>query len=235
MISLADAAQEFGLVLTSDQQTAFDLYYHELIDWNACINLTSITEHDQVVVKHFLDSLSIAPILRPLASAARLIDIGAGAGFPGIPLKIAFPDLRLTLLETTGKKVEFLKHVIARLQLRDAIAIQARAEDAGRSPDHREQYDVAVARAVANMATLAEYALPFVRKGGVFIAQKGVDVDEELKQAACALKELGGRVRETVPVQLPGLEPRHLIVVEKTAPTPDKYPRRAGIPERKPL
>lgn len=235
MISLLDAARELGLIIDSDQIIAFDFYFDALIDWNSRINLTSITEREQVIVKHFLDSLSIVPILQPLASNIRLIDIGTGAGFPGIPLKIALPDLRLTLLETTGKKVEFLKHIITRLPLRNAMAIQARAEDLAHQPDHREQYDVAVARAVANLATLAEYALPFVRVGGWFIAQKGVAVDEELTQAKRALVELGGRVREIVPVQLPGLEQRHLIVVEKVSATPAKYPRRAGIPERKPL
>lgn len=235
MLSLGESACEYGLALTPAQQHDFDLYYRELIDWNSRVNLTSITERDQVIVKHFLDSLTLAPILQTLAPAARLIDIGTGAGFPGIPLKIALPNLRLTLLETTGKKVDFLKRLLAQLRLRDAIAIQARAEDLGRHPEHRAQYDVAVARAVANLATLAEYALPFVRVGGLFIAQKGVDIDDELKQATHALKELGGRVREIVRVQLPGLEPRHLIVVEKIAATPDKYPRRAGIPERKPL
>lgn len=235
MISLVDHAREFGLTLTIDQIDAFDLYYRELIDWNARINLTSIVERDQVAVKHFLDSLSLAPVLRPLAPTIRLIDIGTGAGFPGIPLKIALPDLRLTLLETTGKKVEFLQHVITQLQLHNATAIQARAEDLAHKADHREQYDVAVARAVANLATLTEYALPFIRVGGLFIAQKGVDVDDEIKQAKRALKELGGCVREIVPVQLPGLEPRHLIVIEKISATPAKYPRRAGIPARKPL
>lgn len=233
MISLTDAAREFGLMLNADQIKAFDLYYRELIDWNARFNLTSITEYDQVIVKHFLDSLSIAPILQPLAPTIRLIDVGAGAGLPGIPLKIALPDLQLTLLETTGKKVEFLKHLIALLQWRDAIALQARAEDLGHKLDHREQYDVAVARAVANLATLLEYALPFVRQGGLFIAQKGVDVGDEIGQAARALKELGGRVREIAPVQLPGLEQRHLVIIDKVGATPDKYPRRAGIPERK--
>jgi len=241
MITLADAAREFGIALTPEQQQAFDVYYRELITWNTRMNLTAITDHAQVIVKHFLDSLSVVPILHPERSEAQskdavcLIDIGTGAGFPGIPLKIALPDLRLTLLETTGKKVEFLKHMIAELKLRDTVAIQARAEDLGRDTHHRERYDVAVARAVANMATLAEYALPFVRKGGVFIAQKGIEVDDEVRQAAHAMKVLGGRVCEIVPVQLPGLEPRHLIVVEKIAATPETYPRRAGIPARKAL
>ena len=247
MTNLADAAREFGIVLTPEQQAAFDIYYRELMTWNARMNLTAIVDHDQVVVKHFLDSLSIGPILRNVIAnhpersgakskdAIQLIDIGTGAGFPGIPLKIAFPDLQLALLETTGKKVEFLKHVIAHLNLHDVNAIQARAEDLGHDLAHRERHDIAIARAVANLATLAEYALPFVRKSGVFIAQKGVAVDDEVHQAMRALQVLGGRVREIVPVQLPGLEPRHVIVIEKIAATPAPYPRRAGIPERKPL
>ncbi|MBI5032105.1 MAG: 16S rRNA (guanine(527)-N(7))-methyltransferase RsmG [Chloroflexi bacterium] len=245
MITFANATHEFGIDLTSEQLTAFDIFYRELVAWNARMNLTAIIEHDQVVVKHFLDSLSVVPVLRNvIASEAsprsaqdtvRLIDIGTGAGFPGIPLKIALPNLQLTLLETTGKKVDFLKHLITTLNLNDAIAIQARAEDLGHDAHHREQYAVAVARAVANMATLSEYTLPFVRKGGVFIAQKGVNVEDELKQAKRALEILGGRVRKIVPVQLPNLEPRHIIVIAKIATTPETYPRRAGTPERKPI
>jgi 16S rRNA (guanine527-N7)-methyltransferase len=164
-----------------------------------------------------------------------LIDIGTGAGLPGIPLKIVLSDWHVTLLEATGKKVDFLNHVIAQLDLVNTFAIHIRAEDAGQQPAYREKFDVAVARAVAQMATLVEYALPLVRLGGWFIAQKGVDIDDELQHAARALDELGGRVRQIVPVQLPGLDKRHLIVVEKIAPTPVKYPRRAGLPERKPL
>ncbi len=234
MNSLVDSAREFGITLTPEQQDTFETYYRELVAWNARTNLTAITERDQVIVKHFLDSLSIAPILRQFTPSVRLIDIGTGAGFPGIPLKIVFPDTRLTLVETTGKKVAFLKHMIVQLHLHDTLAIQARAEDLGRDQVHREKYAVAVARAVANLATLLEYALPFVYIGGLFIAQKGVTVEEEIREARRALDAMGGRVREIVPVQLPGLEPRHLIVVEKIAPTPAAYPRRAGMPERKP-
>jgi 16S rRNA (guanine527-N7)-methyltransferase len=230
--SLADSARAFGIMLTPAQADAFETYYRELVAWNARVNLTAITARDDVLVKHFLDSLSVTLQLR---DAQRVIDIGAGAGFPGIPLKIVLPHLRLTLLEATGKKVAFLKHIIAQLDLRDAVAIQARAEDLAHDAAHRAQYDVAVARAVANLATLLEYALPFVRQRGIFIAQKGVAVDEEIRVAARALDLLGGRVREVAPVQLPGLEPRHLIIVEKAAATPEQYPRRAGIPERKPL
>jgi 16S rRNA (guanine527-N7)-methyltransferase len=235
METLTHDAHGFGITLTDAQQEAFETFYRELCAWNARVNLTAITERDAVIVKHFLDSLSVGLALQQIAPTARLIDIGSGAGFPGLPLKIAFPDLRVTLLEATGKKVQFLSHVIAQLNLRDATAIHARAEDLARFPAHREQYDVAVARAVSSLATLLEYALPFVRVGGVFVAQKGAEVEEEIRSATRALEMLSGNVREIVPVRLPGLEPRHLVVVEKTAATPARYPRRAGAPERKPL
>lgn len=235
MISLYDAAQQFELALTREQLDTFERYYHELIEWNARINLTAITDYNQVIVKHFLDSISIAPLLQSFGPTGRLVDIGTGAGLPGIPLKIVLPDWHVTLLEATGKKVDFLNHVIAQLDLRNITAVHARAEDLGQDPTYREQFDVAVARAVARMATLVEYALPLVHIGGWFIAQKGVDVDEELESAVRALDELGGRVHQIVPVQLPGLDKRHLIVVEKIARTSVKYPRRAGLPERKPL
>jgi 16S rRNA (guanine527-N7)-methyltransferase len=238
MIALVDGARSFGIELTAAQDVAFEAYYRELIDWNARVNLTSITERDQVMVKHFLDSLSAAPVIASRVAAKpspHLIDIGAGAGLPGIPLKIVFPDLQLTLLETTGKKVDFLKHMIAQLKLENALAIQARAEDLGHDAAHRERYDVAVARAIAPMVTLAEYTLPLVCIGGMFIAYKGVDVDAEMQAASRAIEKLGGRVRKIVPVQLPGLEPRHLIVVEKTSATPEKFPRRAPLPKQKPI
>ena len=230
---LVEHAREFGIELTPAQLDAFEVYYRELVEWNARFNLTAITEREQVIVKHFLDSLSVALALRP--NVPSLIDIGSGAGFPGLPLKIAFPALRVTLIDSTGKKVEFLKHLIAELNLRDATALHARAEELAHQPAHREKYATAVARAVGDLTTLLEYALPFVRVGGVFIAQKGIDVDEEVRRAARATRELGGRLREVVPVQLPGLEPRHLIVVEKIAATPGKYPRAAGAPKKKPI
>jgi 16S rRNA (guanine527-N7)-methyltransferase len=233
MQTLADYARVFGIELTAAQLETFETYYRELVAWNARVNLTSIIERDQVIVKHFLDSLTVARVLP--ADAKTLLDIGAGAGFPGLPLKIALPHLRVTLLEAVGKKVAFLDHAIAQMNLRDASAIHARAEDLARDLRHREKYDVVVARAVADLAVLLEYALPLARVGGVFIAQKGVAVEEEIARAVRALEVLGGRVRAIAPAQLPGLEPRHLIVVEKITLTPDAYPRRAGIPERKPL
>ncbi len=232
MVTLVDAARDFGLALDANQVAAFEFYQRELGIWNERMNLTAIVAPDQVLVKHMLDSLSIAPLVPPATS---LIDVGSGAGFPGLPLKIAFPDLRVTLIDATRKKVDFIQHVIRELHLANATALQARAEDLGRDPAHREQYDLAVARAVADLAVLAEYALPFVRPGGLFIAQKGVQVDEEIGSAAGALKTLGGRVREIVPVHLPGLDQRHLVVVEKTSRTPPAYPRRAGLPVHKPL
>jgi len=227
-----DDARQFGIVLTSAQVDAFQAYFRELVAWNERVNLTAIVEYDAVVVKHFLDALSLAPVVR---DAKSLIDIGSGAGFPGLPLKIVRPDLRVTLLEAIGKKTAFLNHIIAMLELRDITAIHARAEDLGHKPEHRERYDAALGRAVAELATLAEYALPFLRIGGIFVAQKGVQVEEEIERAEHAISTLGGWLREIIPVNLPGLEQRHLIVVEEIARTPYEYPRRAGVPERKPL
>lgn len=230
--NFADAARAFGVELTPAQCDAFETYYRELLAWNARTNLTAITTRDDVFVKHFLDSLSVAPHIQP---PQRLIDIGSGAGFPGLALKIALPSLQVTLLEATGKKVAFLRHLTTQLDLRDVTILHARAEDVAHDPAQRAQYDVAVARAVASLATLLEYALPFLRRGGVFIAPKGTTVDEEVRAATYARAVLGGRIREIVPVQLPGLEQRHLVIVEKVAATPEQYPRRAGVPERRPL
>lgn len=226
------AARTFEVTLTTEQCDAFETYYRELVAWNARVNLTAITERHEVFVKHFLDSLSVVPFVR---AARRVLDLGSGAGFPGVPLQIALPHLSMTLLEATGKKVAFLQHIVAQLDLRGVAVLHARAEEAGHDVTQRAQYDVVVARAVASLATLCEYALPFVRQGGMFIAQKGVAVEAEVRAATYACTVLGGRVREMVPVQLPGLEPRHLVIIEKIAATPDTYPRRAGVPERRPL
>lgn len=226
------AAHAFDVTLTTAQCDAFETYYRELVAWNARVNLTAITDRNEVFVKHFLDSLSVAPYVR---AARRVLDIGTGAGFPGVPLKIALPHLNVTLLEATGKKVAFLQHIVTQLELRDITILHARAEEAAHDAAHRAQYDAVVARAVASLATLCEYALPFLRHGGIFIAQKGVAVDEEVRVSARAREVLGGRLREVVPVQLPGLEPRHLVIIEKISATPDTYPRRVGMPERRPL
>ncbi len=231
---LESEARRLGIELTPLQLEQFDEYVRALLDWNTRMNLTGITEPDQILIKHLLDSLSVAPLLRPSPHAA-LIDIGSGAGFPGLALKIALPALKVTCLEATGKKVQFLKYVIATLHLQNTEAVQGRAEDLGHDPNYREHFDYAVARAVADLATLIEYALPFVRVRGTFVAQKGVDVDEETRNATRAIRLVGGELREVMPVELPGLERRHLVVIDKVARTPETYPRRAGIPERKPL
>jgi 16S rRNA (guanine527-N7)-methyltransferase len=237
MQPLSEGAREFGVELTQEQLDRFDTYYHHLIEWNARINLTAITGYDEVRVLHFLDSLSVACVLPPeRRKGAKLIDVGAGGGFPGVPLAIAFPELKVTLLEATGKKVDFLRDLARRLELDNVATVQGRAEELGHGEQYRERYDLAVARAVAAMRTLAEYTLPFVPIGGTFVAMKGVDAGEETQAAARAIELLGGRLRELLPIRLPGLdEPRYLVVVDKVAPTPARYPRRSGVPAKKPL
>ena len=175
-------------------------------------------------------------VLATLPSPARYIDIGAGAGFPGLPLKIVHPQMKLTLLEATGKKVNFLEDIVGKLGLREVDIVRGRAEELGQQPTHREGYDMALARAVAQFPVLLEYALPLLKVGGIFVAQKGVEIEDEVEAAQPAMKILGGAVNKVRAVHLPGLEdPRHLVVVEKVASTPERYPRRAGIPAKRPL
>ncbi|NIN64277.1 MAG: 16S rRNA (guanine(527)-N(7))-methyltransferase RsmG [Anaerolineae bacterium] len=226
----------WGLALTPDQLEAFELYYQELMLWNERASLTAITDYREVQVKHFLDSLSCLQVLTGLAPATRCIDIGAGAGFPGLPLRIACPQMHLTLLEATRKKVLFLEHMVKELGLRDVQVIQGRAEELGRQAGHREVYDVALARAVAELSVLLEYALPLLKVEGIFVAQKGGDIEDEVEGAGPAMNLLGGRLKEVREVRLLGLDDaRHLVVVEKVGTTPDKYPRRPGIPGKRPL
>jgi len=233
---LESGVKDWGLTLSPQEVEAFGLYYRELVAWNERVNLTSVTDHEEVQVKHFLDSLSCLQVLDTFSPGARCIDIGAGAGFPGLPLKMVRPSMRLTLLESVGKKVSFLEHMVKALGLEDVDVVQGRAEELGRHPDYREVFDVALARAVAQMAVLVEYALPLVRVGGIFVAQKGAEVGEEVESALPAMRLLGGRLQVLRRVSLPGLDdPRHLVVVEKVASTPDRYPRRPGIPTKRPL
>ena len=229
------AADLFGLSLTPEQQAAFSFYERELLAWNTHTNLTTITDPEAITVRHFLDSLSVSPVL-PRTEGIRLIDVGAGAGFPGLPLTIVFPRIQVTLLEATGKKTRFLNHIITTLNLPNATTLNARAEEAGQMPDQRAQYAVAVARAVARLPALLEYLLPLVQIGGQAIAMKGETAPEEIADARRALDILGGQVKSVEAVKLPGLEDiHHLIVIEKIAPTPPQYPRRPGVPTRKPL
>lgn len=240
MKRLIDGARALNLQLTERQIASFQVYYEELMAWNQKFNLTAITDYEGVQIRHFLDSLSCllaSEARQALArSDARLIDVGSGAGLPGVPLKLVCPDVHLTLLEATGKKVRFLEHLVARLGLRRVVAIHARAEELAHDPAHREGYDLILARAVAAMRVVAEYALPFCKIGGWLVAQKGEAGAAEAWAAEDAIETLGGALRRVVPVELPGLpEDRSLVIVEKVGPTPTKYPRRPGMPAKRPL
>jgi 16S rRNA (guanine527-N7)-methyltransferase len=231
---LATGAREMQLDLSPAQLDQFARYAELLIEWNLRFNLTSIVDPRDIVIKHFLDSLSVVRSIPP--GPIKLIDVGAGAGLPGLPIKIVRPEIALTLLEATRKKCDFLKVVIADLQLADAQVINVRAEEAGRMEEHREQYDIALARGVAEMPTLLEYLLPLVKVGGFAVAQKSREVLPDVQHAELALTTLGGRLGDIVTVSVPELnEARYLVVVEKIDHTPEKYPRRVGVPSKKPL
>ena len=240
MQQLIEGALALGIQLTADQQASFQLYYEELVAWNQKHNLTGITQYEQVQIRHFLDSLSclLAQEARDALrrSGSRAIDVGTGAGFPGLPLKLVCSPTHMTLLEATRKKVAFLEHLSEVLDLDAITTIHARAEDEGRDPAHRQQYDLALARAVAELAVVVEYTLPFCKLGGWVVAQKGEAGAAEAWSAEYAIRLLGGELRRVVPVELPGLpEDRSLIVIEKVCPTPEAYPRRPGIPSKRPL
>ena len=237
MQKLIEGAAGLGLKLAESQLKQFQTYSSELVDWNRRVNLTAITAYEDVQVKHFLDSLTVTLILKELPNSVgiRMIDIGTGAGFPGIPLKIVLPDIRLTLLESTGKKALFLDHIRGVLGLGEVEIVTARAEDAARLQKHRGKYDVALSRAVAALPALLELALPFCKTGGIFVAQKLAKAKTEIAEAARAASLLGGRLREVKDIDLPELAGRCLIVYEKVSPTPTRYPRPPGIPSKEPL
>lgn len=224
-----------GLKLSVRQVAAFERYEQELVEWNSRFNLTAIRDVEGIRAKHFLDSLSCLLVMRE-PQPNRLVDIGTGAGFPGIPLKIALPNLQLTLVESVGKKAEFCRHVVKTLGLERVDVVQARAEELGQNPATREKFDWAVARAVANMPILVEYLLPLVRVGGAILAQKGSSGPAEAHAAEKASTLLGGRLRTIKQVDLPGVaEERYLIVMDKVAATPRNFPRRVGVPSKTPL
>lgn len=230
-----EAQTLFGIHLTGWQIVALINYERELLAWNQKFNLTAIRDEQGIRTKHFLDSLSC--VLAWKANPPnRLVDIGTGAGFPGIPLKIIYPAMQLTLVESVGKKVKFCQHMVNKLGLENTQVIQARAEELGQQPEHREKFDWAVARAVANLRVLSEYLLPLVRVGGAMLVQKGESGPAEVHAAENAIKVLGGHVRQLLPLTLPGVvEERYLILVDKIAATPPGYPRKPGIPTKKPL
>ncbi|MBE2183056.1 MAG: 16S rRNA (guanine(527)-N(7))-methyltransferase RsmG [Anaerolineae bacterium] len=236
MPTLAKQANSlFNLTLTPTQSAAFDTYAALLAEWNTRMNLTAITDAEGIQTRHFLDSLSVTAAM-PRTENLRLIDVGTGAGFPGLPLKIMFPDIQLTLLEATGKKLAFLREVCTQLNLSGVEFLHARAEEAGQLRDQRASYDVAVARAVARLPALLEYLLPLVKVGGYAIAMKGRTAHTEIEVAHRAMELLGGKLSTIVEVCLPDVdELHHLIVVEKIAHTPNLYPRKPGMPSSAPL
>lgn len=224
-----------GISLSPAQISAFERYQAELTDWNQRISLTAIRDPEEVRRKHFLDSLSCLLAMQG-TPMQRVIDVGSGAGFPGLPLKIVHPEIGISLVESVQKKAAFLEHVVQALELEDVEVLPARAEQVGRMAEHREGYDWALARAVAPLPVLVEYLLPLVKVGGKALAQKGKDAEGQVEMAKTAIELLGGELQEIVPVDLPGgYERRYLVVIRKIAETPEKYPRREGIPKKRPL
>lgn len=215
------------------QETKFNNYMELLLDWNEKINLTAITEKEDIILKHFKDSLTIEEFI---PENAKVIDVGTGAGFPGIPLKIVRKDISLTLLDSLNKRIKFLDEVVNNLELENVETIHSRAEDAGMNKKYREQYDIATSRAVANLSTLLEYLMPFVKVGGSVICMKGPNIEEELNNAKHAISELGGEIQEIKNFKLEGTDnERNIIIIKKVKPISGKYPRKAGMPANNPL
>ncbi|SET77180.1 16S rRNA (guanine527-N7)-methyltransferase [Lacrimispora sphenoides] len=235
--SLRKELNLLSIELNENQINQFYDYFQLLVEWNKFMNLTAITEMDEVITKHFVDSLSLIKAVEEIgAKDYRIIDVGTGAGFPGIPLKIAFPELRITLMDSLNKRINYLNEVISRLGLDKIGAIHGRAEDLGRDPLHREQYDLCVSRAVANLSTLSEYCMPFAKVGGYFIPYKSGKIEEELGAAKHAIFLLGGSVKEVKTFLLPGTDAeRSLVKIAKNNGTSKKYPRKAGLPSKEPL
>lgn len=226
-------AGRMGITVTENQKKQFITYYENLIEWNQIMNLTAITDFEEVLEKHFLDSLSIVKIL-DLSKKENLIDVGTGAGFPGLPLKIIFPKLKVTLLDSLNKRIEFLNHLIKKMDLKNVECIHGRAEDFAKNSFYREQYDLAVSRAVANLSTLSEYCIPFVKKGGIFVSYKAEKAEEEIEEGKNAISLLGGKIKKCEIFSL-GNNIRKMILIEKEESTSMKYPRKAGLPSKKPL
>jgi 16S rRNA (guanine527-N7)-methyltransferase len=232
---LRKKTEAIGIHLSEEQLNQFKLYYDMLLEKNKVMNLTAITEHDDVINKHFVDSIMLGK-LHCLSESLSVIDVGTGAGFPGIPLKIAYPKLRVTLLDSLNKRVIFLKEVIEALQLEGIEAIHSRAEDGARNPQYREKFDLCVSRAVSNLSTLSEYCIPFVKKGGYFISYKSVQIEDEINQAKNAIKILGGAIDRTETMVIPDTDvQRQFVFVQKKASTPKQFPRKAGTAAKTPI
>lgn len=228
-------ASALGIELNEKQLEQFKKYYDMLIEKNKVMNLTAITEWEEVIDKHFIDSISLVKAI-DLSGDKYVLDLGCGAGFPGIPLKIAFPNLKIVLLDSLNKRILFLKEVIEELGLEDIEALHGRAEDYARKSEYREQFDYCVSRAVANLTSLSEYCIPYVKEGGYFISYKSGKVKEEVKEVKKALYLLGGKMENMISFQLPETDmERNFVLIKKEKKTPKKYPRKAGIPTKEPL
>ena len=226
---------ELGIEQDQNQLERFHKFYQLLIEWNKVMNLTGITEYEDVVEKHFVDSLSIIKAI-DLSGIHTVIDVGTGAGFPGIPLKIAFPHLRVVLLDSLNKRIKFLDEVISQLGLTEIRTIHGRAEEYARKEEYREQFDLCVSRAVANLSTLSEYCLPYIQVGGIFVPYKSGEIDDEVEQSKKAVRILGGNIKDIMKFELPGTDiHRSFVLIHKEQHTQKKYPRKAGIPAKEPL
>ena len=227
--------KEIDVFLTDTQKKQFFQFYELLVEWNKVMNLTGITEYEEVNEKHFVDSISLVKAI-DINKVETVIDIGTGAGFPGIPLKIAFPHIKVVLLDSLNKRINFLNTVIKELGLENIETIHGRAEDFAKQPEYREQFDLCVSRAVANLATLSEYCIPYVKKDGMFVPYKSGEIDEEVEQSKKAIHVLGGKLDKVIKFQLPGTEiGRSFVKINKVQNTAKKYPRKAGLPSKEPI
>jgi len=235
MKTLKRAIEQLGIAASEETLSKFKEYMERVLSWNEKVNLTTITEETDFIKKHLIDSILCIGFVE-IRNAESIIDIGTGAGFPGVPLALVFPNKQFLLLDSTGKKIKILRDITEKLEIKNIKLIHARAEDLAHREEHREKYDACVSRAVANLSILSEYCLPFVKTGGSFVSYKGPDAEEEVKAAETAVKTLGGELAGIRKIELDGFDLDHsFVVIKKINNTPDKYPRKAGIPEREPL